>query len=451
MIRVNTNNNMNNFVKIQTFYNQVMKRDITEYQKLYSDINLLKESIFNIISDELYEDKIKGKRILLKPNWVRHSLNQNDDICLRTNNNFLLATLELLLDLKPRSIIIGDAPIQQCNWDKVVTNDLLEEIRKLSVLHNIEILVEDFRRVIFNPMDNKLSNNIRPLEDYLIFDLGEKSLLEPVSNAKKNLFRVTYYNPDRLAESHSLGRHKYCITKRLFDVDVIISLPKVKTHQKSGITAALKNLVGVNGDKDYLPHHRLGGTERGGDCYPGKNPLRYYAELLRDVANRNKGKGSYWIWLKMSSMLWKLSFPGKEHHLGAAWYGNDTTWRMVMDLNKIVLYGKEDGTLSDSKQRILYSLCDGIIGGQGDGPLFPKPLPLGIISFTNHSLMNDVCMGLLMGFDIEKIPLLNYALKTSKNDKVKILVNNEEVNCNNLKKLSVDTIPPPGWLNYSKK
>ena len=83
------------------------------------------------------------------------------------------------------------------------------------------------------------------------------------------------YDPDKFRYTHTKGMHKYCITKHLFDSDLVISLPKAKTHQKAGITAALKNIVGLNGDKDYLPHHRIGGTEVGGDAYPGKSYFRY--------------------------------------------------------------------------------------------------------------------------------------------------------------------------------
>ena len=117
---------------------------------------------------------------------------------------------------------------------------------------------------------NQVDKNRSSISEYVIFDVGKDSYLEPITNDKKNLFRVNNYDPDRLAESHRAGVHKYCITKELFEADIIFSLPKVKTHQKAGITAALKNLVGLNGDKDYLPHHRIGGTEIGGDCYPTK-------------------------------------------------------------------------------------------------------------------------------------------------------------------------------------
>ncbi len=177
--------------------------------------------------------------------------------------------------------------------------------------------------------------------------------------------------------------HKYCISKALFESDVVISLPKIKTHQRTCITGGLKNIVGLNGDKDFLPHHRLGGTGNGGDCYEGKNHLRYWAELSQDAANRNQGTIFFRPWLKVSGLLWELSIPKEDDDLGAGWYGNDTTWRMVMDLNTIALYGKLDGSLSDEPQRVLYSLCDAIIAGEGDGPLHPEPFPMGIVSFSN--------------------------------------------------------------------
>jgi hypothetical protein len=225
-------------------------------------------------------------------------------------------------------------------------------------------------------------------------------------------------------------------------------MPKIKTHQKTGITAALKNIVGLNGDKDFLPHHRLGGTGFGGDCYPGKNYLRYCAELSLDFANRRQGKLSYWLGVKLSAALWKLSFPKKEHHLAAAWHGNDTTWRMVLDLNKIAIFGRKDGTISGSPQRVLFSFCDGIIGGQGDGPLRPEPLPMGIVSFTNHSGFNDLAMATLMGFDVDKIPMLKKISELNKHLIPELHFNNNQISFDELKTYCVKTLPPPGWEEY---
>jgi len=253
-----------------------------------------------------------------------------------------------------------------------------------------------------------------------------------------------------LAEAHKPGMHKYCITKELFDVDIVISMPKIKTHQKSGITGALKNLVGVNGDKDFLPHHRLGGTGFGGDCYPGKNYLRFWSELALDNANRNQGKLAYWFWLKTSSLLWKINRRTKVHHISAAWYGNDTTWRMVMDLNKIALFGREDGTLADEPQRTLFSLCDGIIGGQGNGPLIPEPLPLGIVCFSNNSAITDIGMAILMGLNFHKIPLLMAAFDLTEKNDLNLSFNDSPITFEGLTSHSINALPAPGWTDYLK-
>ena len=55
------------------------------------------------------------------------------------------------------------------------------------------------------------------------------------------------------------------------EADVFINIPKLKTHKKVGLTCALKNLVGINANKNWLPHHTEGTTDRGGDQFPASN------------------------------------------------------------------------------------------------------------------------------------------------------------------------------------
>ena len=441
---------MDQFVDIIACFDSTNNRTIESLSKLYENQELLQKSITKIIQKHLKPENFENKKVLLKPNWVKHSVNEKDEICLRTNDNFLVALLEVVLKHKPASVLIGDAPIQGCQWEKVVTPILVERIEKLAIKYNVRVKIKDFRRVVFNPNKNNPTKDRSPLTDYVIFDLGKESYLEPITNANKNLFRVTDYNPDRLAESHRQGVHKYCITKELFEADIVISLPKVKTHQKAGITAALKNLVGVNGDKDYLPHHRVGGIGKGGDCYPGNNLFRFWAEMALDFANRHQGKILYWAGRKTASAFWQLSFPNKLHHLGSGWYGNDTTWRMVLDLNKIAIFGNADGTISKTPQRQLFSLCDGIIGGQGDGPLRPEPLALGIISFTNHSGVNDLAMATLMGFDTQKIAMLREVNNLSKKEKVDVFWKGTSTKITDLNQYAIKTQASPGWDDYIK-
>jgi uncharacterized protein (DUF362 family) len=399
-----------------------------------------------LVKSGIHPDEIRNKKVLFKPNWVRHSIAPDDELCMRTHDNFVVAALKIILEMGPSSVVIGDAPIQGCEWDKMISGSFSDKILKLSEEFGIPVQIKDFRRKTYNVADNTLQSEIRPISDYLIFDTGKDSALEPITAKGFRKFRVTNYDPDRMTSAHAPGIHKYCIAKEFFEADVVILLPKIKTHQKTGLTGALKNLVGINGDKDFLPHHRMGGTTMGGDCYPGGSVLRYWSELSLDKANRRQGKSSFWFWQKFSSLLWKLSFPGPEHQLAAGWHGNDTTWRMVMDLNKVGIYGDIKGKLSKQPQRQIYSLCDGIIAGQSNGPLEPEPLPLGILSFTNHSLSNDRAMALLMGLPIGKISLLDNSF-TQEAD-CEVTLDGKRISMEELKVYSIQALPPKGWIDY---
>ena len=412
----------------------------------YTSNNLI-DNIESLINGHLSKDLVEDKKVLLKPNWVKHSVREEDRICLRTNDNIIIAVLKSILKLKPSEVLIGDAPIQSCNWDEVISEQLQEAIETLSLRHNIPVKIKDFRRKTFSASGNNPNLNIRPISDYIIFDLGANSYLEEITTIGKTKFRVTDYNPDRMQYAHSPGSHKYCIVKDFFESDIIISIPKIKTHNKTALTGALKNLVGINGDKDFLPHHRIGGSRLGGDCYPGASLLRFMSEILIDRANLMQGKKYYRFWHKFSSFLWMLSFPKSEHSLSAGWFGNDTTWRMVLDINKIAEYGNLDGTIAENPRRQIYSLCDCIVGGQGNGPLEPIPLPLGIISFSNNSFVNDLAFAILMGMPVGKVPLLN-AYSRDKEQVCDVTMNGISVSLEQLKRYSVQAIPPKGWVRF---
>jgi Domain of unknown function (DUF362) len=66
------------------------------------------------------------------------------------------------------------------------------------------------------------------------------------------------YNRQETNWAHSNGHHRYKVSRTVIESDVFINLPKLKTHKKAGITASLKNLVGINTYKNWLPHHTEG-------------------------------------------------------------------------------------------------------------------------------------------------------------------------------------------------
>ena len=51
------------------------------------------------------------------------------------------------------------------------------------------------------------------------------------------------YAPEETLSFHSTGKHIYTIHCDALEADVVISVPKLKTHEKVGITCAIKGTV----------------------------------------------------------------------------------------------------------------------------------------------------------------------------------------------------------------
>lgn len=439
---------MESIVNIVTFFKTKENRTLDDLSKMYDDKDLLYNSIKELVLQNIPPTQIVGKKILLKPNFVMQCKKTSDEICLFTNPNVIFATLKVLLECNPSQITVGDAPIQDCHWEEMLDANFYRKIEELSLEYNVPIKVVDFRKVIYDLGKNQFEASKRSDKDYLIFDVGERSYLEPISNDSKK-FRVTNYNPDRMFLSHKKGMHKYCIAKEVFEADIVITMPKPKTHRMACITNSLKILVGINGDKDYLPHHRLGSKDQGGDCYKDFNIMLSIEERLLDFMNRHKGSWYYRLVFMLAVLCWKLSGVPKNVTVNGSWHGNDTVWRMIMDLNLIAQYGKLDGSLSSTPQRTLYTLCEGIIGGQGNGPLDPDPLPLGVLAFSNDPYLMDEVMAELFSMNVKKIPLLLEASILNESKDTIITINGREANMDDIRKLKIEVDLAPGWVDYN--
>src|SRR5437870_7802605 len=106
-------------------------------------------------------------------------------------------------------------------------------------------------------------------------------------------------------------------------------------HKKAGITCALKNLVGINGNKEFLPHHRVGGSAAGGDCYPGASHSKALLEYVLDRQNSAKSLTAARLWRNANlGLAGILRFTGDHLGTEGSWSGNDTVWRMCLDLSR---------------------------------------------------------------------------------------------------------------------
>lgn len=398
----------------------------------------------------------EGARVLLKPNWVLHTNQSGDTMkCMITSPAFVEAVIAEVRECNASEIWIGDAPIQGCDWQQIVTPEIYEALKKAAGPVKLKII--DFRRTIIRDqmLDHQVATDVRPSSEYILFNLGQRSMLEPISKPEGR-FRVTMYDPRELQKNHSPGNHQYLLSREAFEADVIINLPKLKTHRKAGMTGALKNLVGINGNKDYLPHHRIGGTLQEGDCYRGFSPVKRMVELLLDLANQNIGKPPSRTYRKMAYKL--LDAHHKltgDREIEGAWYGNDTVWRMVHDINRLLLYGNKDGTVSNKRQRTIWSLTDALVVGEREGPLAPHARWLGVVTFGNNSLWLDRIHSYLMGLDPDRISMLvptaadDYPIISQEEMVDLIWLKGKSYNIRELaRQIGIKAQPPKGWLNH---
>ncbi len=123
------------------------------------------------------------------------------------------------------------------------------------------------------------------------------------------------------------------LPKHVREADLIVSVPKLKTHHWAGVTLSLKNLFGL------VPGCRYG-------------------------------------WPK--NLLHVNSIP-----------------RSVLGIYQTV-------------QRVV-TVADGIVGMEGDGPLFGTPVPHGVLAVSRDPVAADVTCAGLMGFAWSEIAYLNLA------------------------------------------
>lgn len=358
-----------------------------------------------------------GARVLIKPNFVLdHNQSDGGMDPMITHQSVVKAVVQAALQTEAAAVTVGDAPIQTCDFPKLLEVTGLdtwsESMKKTDGRFQG---VKDFRRTTAQYVNGVrvAEENKLPEDDFVLFDLTSESLLEPITDEKDD-FRVTCYDPRLMAKTHGKGRHRYLIARDVLDADVVINLPKLKTHKKAGITCALKNLIGINGNKEYLPHHRIGGADLGGDCYPGKSRVKSMLEYAADQQNLTDSGTKGRVWGGVATQLNRvLHLMGDNLGIEGSWSGNDTIWRTGLDLNRILIYGQTDGSpdgsMAESPRRRVVHVTDAIVAGQGDGPLSPQPLPLGLLFAGNNAPCVDWFGSLLLGYDPSLLPIVREA------------------------------------------
>jgi uncharacterized protein (DUF362 family) len=400
-----------------------------------------------------------GSRTFVLPNFVRHRKADESLVSFQaacTQAEVLRPILDLVIRAADGGPIgVGNAPLQSASYERVIaetgTAALIEEYRKAGV----DIGIHDLRQYasVWTRYGARVSEEFREGEDAVHFDLGRESALDPLFANGPAEVRVGDYRAEETLSFHSPGRHVYAVNRRILDADTIVSVPKLKTHQKVGITCALKGTVGTIARKECLAHHRLGGPRENGDEYPKSSRVHTAISAFVD-RTASLGTSVPDNALRVAAkVLYRGMRLGRHNVVNGAWHGNDTAWRMVMDIMRIVRYGRPDGTLADTVQRNHIAFIDGIVGGEDDGPLRPRPVPAGILMFGTDPVWLDWACAAVMGFDARRLPMLTGAahaepqpLMDAAFDDVSWLVDGAPAAFDALTRMSAHRfVAPKGW------
>lgn len=410
----------------------------------------------------------RGDTVVLKPNWVEDK-NENRSAgikCLVTHASVIRAMIDYVyIALKNTGkIIIGDSPMPDCKLSNLMDKAHYTVVWKSCKTRDIKLEVRDFREDIVTGFANEVEQTDG--ESEVIVDLGMDSFF---SETEKNVgkYRNGIVDATKMNEFyHAGGHHRYGINSIALEADVIINLPKPKTHRKAGYTAALKNFIGVCSRKTSIPHNVIGNEKEGGDTYYGPKIIFETEQQMRDIQNRLQSKGKHIKGILVKCLripFWGFRRITHKHFFGTGnWYKNDTIWRSILDINRIMVYADKQGVLQESPQRKFFTMGDMITSGHKNGPLAPTPIDIGVLLCSEHSVSFDMAVINLMGFDYGSLPVLNkipsigkYPLFHGSFRNIKIYSNEKTLDGKTLIRMLVAPFgyfePAEGWDIISKK
>jgi uncharacterized protein (DUF362 family) len=264
-------------------------------------------------------------------------------------------------------IIIGDNPSIDADFGELMEFTGVERIKDK---YDVPVKIMDLRPLVCDDLKNYGKKNLMVKKGGdpcggVEINLGKESLLYGIDPSR---FRGVFEEREETVASHTGETQLYTFARSLYDADVYISIPKLKTHQKVGATLNLKGLVGTISNKNQLVHWQVGYPEIHGDEYPNKEA--YEAGQMAKVTHRG------------------------------AWPGNDTIWRMVGDLYKGM----------KTKDRRYFTVIDGVVAGEGQGPFCPTSKNANVLIAGEDLLATDVVAVRYMGLDPDRIKYIHYFL-----------------------------------------
>lgn len=456
---------------------QLQNKVYESIRKIFYDCGLDRNNYNTKHWNPLGEYIKPGDTVLIKPNLVLHKnnrLNHEKDMePMVTHPSIIRCVLDyVLISLKDTgTVYIGDAPVKDCDLNLLKTNYGYDEIIDFysNIKTNVKIEWVDLR----GPEEER---EAPCLYKGILVDLNNQSFF--YNHKKQSNLRIPNYDFRKVVQHHMGNKQEYLVNELALKSNVIINLPKPKTHRKNGYTGALKNFVGIVYSKEYLPHHTVGDAKVGGDEYSKNTLLRQMASYMRnhrDICRINYNnsnetheiyksicKFNYINWIRLEKIVRKIDkIFNSEGELDkvteGTWYRNDTLWRTVLDLNNIIHYADSQGNMQSTMQRKILNLCDMVVSGEGEGPLAPMPKQLNTLLFTTNVVENDAILVKMMHFNKEKIAIIKNALhyklfNNNSYENITVFSNLEEYNNKNVDEIIFSNYTPfiaaYGWKGY---
>lgn len=412
----------------------------------------------------------KGDTVVIKPNLVLNTADISIQNTVVTHASVIRPIIDYCWKVvgPTGKIIVGDAPQAETDFDEVISRNGLKETVQILRDRGVCVELRDFRciRVLIENgiWVGEQKNAYYSSDDSLIVSLNEKSLFFDKDDKKIHYHGGGYDSSITTAHHHG-SVHEYKVSKDVLLADAVISVPKLKTHKKAGITCCLKNLVGINVDKNFLPHFIIGPRNLGGDETPEVYGLRKYL-MCANRKIRDALLDRHWrFWgkfiAKFLSVIYKSEKTNKGTNLASkffsqtsgttvfqgAWPGNTTICKMILDLNKVFLYANSQGKVCDDVQRKVFYVVDGISIGEHNGPMEPSTVSGGIIAAGTNAFHTDIELLKRISIDPLKIPLYSVATENKDwlagTDEVIVTVNGEGTGEHD--KLIAELVPPDNW------
>ncbi len=408
-----------------------------------------------------------GDWVVIKPNLVKEKNLTTNSACeaVMTSPAIIKEVAAYVcqsLEGKGR-VTICDAPQTDSSFHEISKFLGLTEIADdLSKRFDILVEVVDLRNEEWTAEDEVIVDRKTLAGDpngTVAFNLGRDSLF--YNHTGEGNYYGADYDSKTVNSHHHGDTHEYLLCKTPILADVYINLPKLKTHKKTGVTLSIKNLVGINADKNWLPHHTDGSPSNGGDQFPDESfkhtTERFLVSIARSIALKLPFIGPH-ITKKLRKAGKRVFGDGDTTIRSGNWHGNDTTWRMAIDLNRCLLYGNSDGSLRSDNPKRYYSVIDGIVAMEGNGPMHGEPKQCGVVIVSEDPAAADIVSARLMGFDYRKLPVVRelFGLKsrpitTIEPKDINIVSDKEDWNLSfeEFEKLDLFQFKPHfGWKNH---